>query len=279
MSRAFTRQRQADKDKKSKRKLQKALGSFRPRKTERGKIVFIGRDGRRTAAKGGRVGYAVYVNRKGVKVPVRQHDRTTGRVEKVPRPRKLADTDVSRVRSKKAKQSFLESHTTEISRGQTIETSRYGFRRNFRRIDAESEFAEFAAKELLKILRGIRSTDRNLALEIGIWAKTPNGVEWFQTQLDALPGDLRKGKIENISIERLKAFFGRQIYSFIARELSSRGYVMAGSANFVRKLSENRGKARDRWTKQGHIWQGADKTEITVQSVEWRFLQLTFTNR
>ena len=279
LAKAFARQRQAEADRRATKKLQAAIGKFRPRKADFGKIVFVGRNGSREAANTSRVGYAVYINRKGKKQPVRQFDRKSLRVERVAKAKRLSEIDISRIRSKRAKQAFLEAHTTEISRSQTIEKSRYGFRRNFRRIDAESEFAGYAAKELLKILRGIRSTDRNLALEIGVWVKTPDGDKFIETQLDTLPGDLRKAKIASITEERIRAFFGKQVYAFIASEMAAQGYVMAGSANFVKRLPENKGKSRSKWTKQGHIWQGIEKTDVTVTSVEWRFLQLTFTNR
>ena len=255
------------------------MRNFRPRKAERGKVVFIGREGSRDAAKKSRVGYAVYVNRRGKVSPIRAYDRKTSRVEKVPRARYLADTDISRIRSKRAKKAFLEAHTNEISRGKTIKNSRYGFRRNFKRIDAGSEFAEFAAQEMLKILKDQKSVNRNLALQIGVNATTPNGPEFFETQIDTLPGDLRKAKIESITQERLQEFFGKQVYAFVAHEMSARGYVMAGSASFVSRLTENKNKPRSKWTKGGHEWQGRNKTEIKINSVEWRFLQLTFTKK
>ena len=277
LARKFARQRQEIKDARAKKQLGLALKKFRPRKGERGKIVFIGRDGSRLASTKGRTGYAVYVDKKGKRTPIRQFDRKQLKVERVPQSRRISEIDVSRVRSKRAKKAFLESHTNEIARGQTFEKSRYGFRRNFRRIDVESDFAEFAAKELLRILRSQRSTDRNLALQIGVTAQTPAGTEFFETSIDALPGDLRKAKIESISVDRLREFFGRQVYAFIASEMAARGYVMAGSANYVRNLPENKNRKRDKWTKGGHHWQGSDKTEIKVKSVEWRFLQLTFT--
>jgi hypothetical protein len=272
-----TRERAADAI--AEAKFRAAKRGFRPRKGERGSVVFLGRDGKRSAAKKGRVGYALYINRKGKISPVRQYDRKTLRLERTPKTHTLAGTDISRVRSNRAKKRFLEAHTTEISRGQTIENSRYGFRRNFRRIDVESDFAEYAAAEMLKILRGMRSVDRNLALQIGVNATTPDGVKFFETQIDALPGDLRKSKIETITLGRLKHFFGRQVYAFIAREMSASGYVMAGSAQYVRRLAENKRRRKDKWTKGGHIWGGIGKTEIKINSVEWRFLQLTFTNR
>lgn len=276
LRRKFAQQKLEQADAKSKKSLSKALAGFKPRKRERGSVVFIGREGSRLAAHKGRTGYAVYVDRKGRKHPVRQFDRQHLRVERVPRPRKVSEIDISRVRSKRAKKKFLEAHTNEISRGQTFENSRYGFRRNFRRIDIESEFAEYAASELLKILHQQKSQDRNLALQIGVYAETPNGNEFFETQLDSLPGDLRKAKLETISLDRLREFFGKQVYAFIAAEMAARGFVTAGSANYVKRLPENKGKARDKWTKAGHHWQGIGKQEIKIKSVEWRFLQLTF---
>jgi hypothetical protein len=159
------------------------------------------------------------------------------------------------------------------------EKSRYGFVRRFRRIDIASEFVDFASRELLRILRGIRSTYRNLALEIGIYAETPEGVKFFETQISTLPGDLRTAKIASITLGRIKEFFGRQVYAFIAGEIASHGFVLAGSAKFVRNLPENRGKSRKRWTKGGHSWGGIGKSEIKIKSVEWRFLQQTFTEK
>ena len=273
----FERQRLKKADEKRAGKIKKIVSAFRPRKKERGSVVILDSKGARQAGNRGKVGYAVYVQRDGKKVVVRQYDRLKAKVEKYPKARRVSEIDVSRVRSKRAKKRFLEAHTSEISRGAAIEKSRYGFRRKFRRIDIASGFAEFAARELLRILRGIRSTDRNLALEIGIYAETPDGIKFFETQISTLPGDLRKAKISSISVERIREFFGRQVYAFIASEIASHGYVLAGSAQFVRNLPENRGKSRRRWTKGGHSWGGIGKKEITIKSVEWRFLQQTFT--
>ena len=276
LAKKFARQREQAKDEKQARQLRKVIGRLRPRKGERGKVVFIGKDGQRLQGNGKRVGYAVYIDRRGKKQVVRGYDRVKHRVERVAKARRLSEIDISRVRSKRAKREFLRAHSHELARGITPAQSRYGYRRNFRRIDAQSQFTEFAARELLKILRSQQSLERNLALQIGIYCDTPNGAEFFETQIDALPGDLRKAKIETLSLERIKTFFGRQVYAFIAAELSARGFVMSGSAQFVQRLPENQGKARARWTKGGHHWQGIGKAEVQIKSVEWRFLQLTF---
>lgn len=115
---------------------------------------------------------------------------------------------------------------------------------------------------------------------IGVTVQLPDGrLEFYETQISTLPGDIRKGSIHHINLGRLRAFFGLQVYAFIARELSSHGYVMAGSANYIKRLKENKRKRRSKWTKAGQEWQGRDKADVEIKSVEWRFLQNTFTQR
>lgn len=273
----FSRQRTERKLEIARQKLSAALAGFRPKKGERGKIVFVRRDGTRPGRGFRGVGFGIYVDRNGKKHPIRQYDRQAKKLEKIPKPKKLSSLDVSRVRSKTAKKEYLRAITKTVGGGKTpAEKARYGFKKNFHRIDIESQFAGFAADEMFKILKDQKSTDRNFSLLIGVTCKTPNGLEWFETQIESLPGDIRKAKLSTISVDRLRAFFGLQVYGFIAKELSARGYVLSGSANYVKQLPENKGKRRDRWTKRGHEWKGYGKTEIEIKSVEWRFLQNTF---
>jgi hypothetical protein len=56
-----------------------------------------------------------------------------------------------------------------------------------------------------------------------------------------------------------------------------RGFVLEGSARHIGSLKQNRRKRRDKWTKDGFLWQGHDETDVKVVSVEYRFDHQTLT--
>jgi hypothetical protein len=278
LAKQFEKQREQDKDRKLEKEFKRAIRGFRPRKSELGRIIVLSRKGERVRGNS-RVGYAVYINTKGKKIPVKQYDRQRAKIEKFPKARRISEIDASRVRSKRAKKRFFEAHTREVDRGVTTKQARFGYKRQFHRVDVESQFAQYASEQMLRMLRGTKSIERNYSLMIGLNVTTPDGLKWFETQISALPGDIRKAKINTITVERLREFFGRQVYAFLARELEMAGYVMAGSARYVSNLPENENQPRERWTKEGHHWPGTTRQDVTVNSVEWRFLQNTFEER
>lgn len=283
---AFHNQRVLEKKRKLEKILRTAINGFRPKKSERGSIVFINRSGKR--GKGGRVGYALYINRAGKKISIRQYDRKAGKIESVPKARKIGSIDISRVRNKTAKKEFLQSHINPVSAGSLrkirhsgkvmgkdkggIETTgtRFAGKDSFDAIHTGSEAANTIGRELVKAFRTTKS-NRDFLVTFGIHAKRGKEHFWFETQRRIV----RRDKQE-LTLAEAKQFIGHEIYAFIAKELLANGLVLAGSARYVSRLKENRGKDREDWTKDGFEWGGAGAENVTIENVEWRFDQNIF---
>ena len=286
----LSRQRQADKDRAALRKMRHAVSKFRPRKKDFGKIVMIGVKGARDADKRGRRGFAVYVNTKGRKIPVRQRSRATGKLEKAPHARKLSSVDITRVRSKRAKRDFLQTKMNPVAAGifrthkgtrhlkpgekgdLPSRATRYAGRLDAKRVDIASRAVTLLSRELVKAVRGTRSK-RDFLVTIGIACKTRGGERfWIETQqrfsrMDGQP----------VTLAECRGFFGFTIYGFLARALGERGLVMGGSARHVARLSENEGIERGDWRQDGFLWKGNSREDVSVSAVEYRIDQLTLT--
>jgi hypothetical protein len=286
LARQFARQKKRETDKKLSKLLKSSFAKFRPRKSERGSIVFINRAGKRD--KSGKVGYAVHITRAGKKRIVRQYDRKSGKIERVPKARKISSIDVSRVRNKRAQKKFLQAHVNKIAAGSLrkirksgklrkgqqgeirSDGTRFSGKAKYKRIDIGSEAAKTIGKELVKAFKSVRS-GRDFLVTFGIHVKKGNQRYWFETSRRIV----RRDK-QTLLLGEARAFVGREIYAFIARQLLAEGLVMRGSAQFIGRLSENKGKKRKDWTKDGFEWGGAGAEDVTIENVEWRFDQNTF---
>ena len=268
------------------KKFRDAVKSFRPKKSERGKIVFIGANGKRGAGKIGRKGYVIYVTKTGKKQGIRQ--RSKGKVAS-PIARQLSSIDVSRVRNKTARKKFLTAQANAVSRG-TIE--KIPEKRTLKNISEKtipkkgtiyagetkaknfwtgSSAVEILAKELQRCLNGQRSK-KTFLVTIGLVVKTNDGtLRFFSTQQRINRQDIQKSHIDE-----MKQYFGLVIYAFLAKELAMSGLVMAGSARHISRLKSNKGKPRHKWQKDGFLWQGHDMNDCEVVKVEYRFDHLTF---
>jgi hypothetical protein len=71
-------------------------------------------------------------------------------------------------------------------------------------------------------------------------------------------------------------FLGKEVYGFLAKELTMRGLVLAGSAGHIRRLKQNRGVERDEWTKGVFLWEGHDALDATIEKIEYRIDQQSF---
>ena len=100
-----------------KERVQTVFKKFKPTKKLRGKIVFVGLNGKAIAGRSNRKGYAIYVNGNGKKALIRSFDRKRGFVALWPDAKKLSAIDVTRAKSKRARKAFLTSHLTEVARG------------------------------------------------------------------------------------------------------------------------------------------------------------------
>lgn len=287
----FAKQKRADREQRTWKKLAKVISKFRPRKADRGRIVFLGANGARTAADRNRKGVAIYVNRNGKKQPVRQYDRKTKRLEKHAHLRKINSVDVSRVRSKRAKKTFLQAYTNRIASGtlseipQSGRTELSGRQRKIscagtrfcgvffsKRIDRQSDAARQIGKELARAANTTKSK-RDFLVTIGISVKV---VKTGETYFIVTQRRFARRDRQITTRAECIDFIGREIYGFLARDLQSRGLVLTGSATHIKQLKENRGKKRKNWTKDGFLWEAHDSNDVKLQQIEWRIDQQTF---
>ena len=264
----------------------KAVKLFRPRRSDRGKVVFVGVKGGRDAAAAGRKGYAIYVARTGRKITIRQTSR--GKLT-TPAAKHLSTIDVSRLRNKTARKQFLTAKANKIAGGviRKIPTRRDVSDLKKRTIPAGGTIYSGAipaqsfysgstaldemAERLKKAINSQRSK-KTFLVTVGLVVKTKGGqLKFFSTQRRINRQDYQRADAAD-----LKQFFGKEVYAFLAAELSSAGLVTAGSARHIARLKQNKGKPRRQWTKGGFLWQGHDQENCEVVKIEYRFDHLTF---
>ncbi len=259
-------------------KFKKAVSKFRPKKADYGSIVFINIDGKRGKKFSDRKGYAVYVNSKGKKKGVRQYNRETGRIEKDPPARRISSIDINRVRSKKAKAKFWRAFTNEVVSGKlenmdkrkkVPNSTRFSGAIDSSRIDGKSDAVKRLAKELA-YASNITASKKDFLVTIGIHITDKDGKSHFVTTQQRFS----RNEGQKATTAETEKFFAYTIYGFLANELAMRGLVLIGSARHIARLKQNKGKRRDKWTKDGFLWQGHDMQDVTIKKVEFRFDQL-----
>jgi hypothetical protein len=282
----FRRQRTEREDALALENQRRVIKKFKPKKKDFGKIAFITRDGKH-GEKTSRVGYVVYVDKKGKKSVVRQYQRKSKKLEKVARPKKITAVDVSRVRSKKAQRVFFAAKTNPIAQGK-IENSKTEklkpgelgtlpngtrFKGGFkaRAFYQDSKAVDTVAKELFKAVKTTLGK-RDYLVSIGLTVSAENGETWF---IKTERRFARREK-QRIDLNEMKQFIGLEIYRFLARQLVELGLVLQGSAGAISRLPDNIGKERDGWEKDGFLWEGHDLRDVRIHNVEYRFDQLSF---
>lgn len=264
-------------------KFKKAVAKFRPKKEDKGSIVFVTIDGKRGKKFSDRKGYAVYVNTKGKKTGIKQYNSHMGRTEKIPVARKISSIDVNKVRSKRAKAKFWRVYTNEVVSGKLESLDKIGKVPNSTvgsgssdssRIDIDSDMVSRLAKEL-EHLTNITKSKKDFLVTVGIHIRDSDGKQRFiYTQQRFSRLDKQKADFADC-----REFFGRLIYGFLATELSKLGLVLEGSAKHVSRLKINKGKKRSKWEKvmtyadgRRHqtIWQGWDYQDVVIEKVEYR---------
>jgi hypothetical protein len=269
------------------KKLAAALKKFRPRKGERGKIIVIGTRGGRISNGHSRRGYAVYVNTKGRKIPVRKFSRSTGKLEKTAIPRKITSLDVSSVKSKRAKKQFLTARINSKARGIirsnrkrkiTGEGTRFFGKETTKSFYASGGKVSVAVKNLAAELKAARDSVRSskgtlqecsFTVSLGFNFQDESGKHHWLEMQDAFIRQFR----QPAEMGELVHYFGKRIYAMLAQQLAQMGFVLAGSAGNISRLAENAGKSRQNWTKDGFTWQGRGAENVKLLSIEYRFDQ------
>jgi len=246
-------------------------------------------------------GFAVYVNKNGKKVAIRQLAR--GKVESVPAARNLSEIRLSAAKiPDSAKRKFLTARTNKVAYGviSKIPKSRMltkkekfevgGAATKFHkvikteRIDFESATVKKLARELKTAIKDSASIRRFILVTIGVTLHDKKtGQRFFVSIQEKLPNDLQFKNKREIDTARLEHFFGKSIYAAVSKRLGEMDYVLAGSAANIKRKKINKGKARRNWRSPkvgkngeisktfGFIWEGNDRQDCEIEQIEYRF--------
>lgn len=245
-----------------------AKNKFRTRKEDRGKLVFVGVDGQREPQKKNRKGYLVYVTKTGKKRLVRDVKHSGGFHSK-----KINDLNPPMTRN-------LSRAVKEFHKSQRVLISKHSARAAVKgRTAVEvSGVNDFNDKVVTKLARSLKKTiesqasRRQFLINANVLVTLPDKTEKvFKVQVPI-------AKADHIAIDLggMQNFMRKKFYAFMARELAFEGFVTSGSANHIRRLSDNEGEDdRQEWVNaNGESWAGADLEIVRIQSIEWKIEQI-----
>ena len=263
LQKRLARQRASDQVNRNKTRAQSAVRKFRPRKSEHGRFVLITAEGKRADTKKSRKGFLVYV--------AKQPNRKTGKRGKSLAyhskdftATKLTTIEAPLWRNAKAAQEFERAKLVVTGKGRNVVKGRGA-------VDIAGSVNDFSDKTVEKIARSIKRTIENQAshrifqIEVTALVETPNGLETFNFTVPI-------AKADHIAIELagLLNFVRQKFYAFMARTLALAGYVTAGSANHIRRLSVNQGKPVDQWKDgKGQKWESNENQVVKLRQLEW----------
>jgi hypothetical protein len=233
---------------------------FKVKRADRGKLFFI------DAKTGGRVltrkttkkVFAVYVTKKGKKIPVNPVDLGGAAGA---RAHRITTFQLSRVRRYKRAalelKDKIKSLPTSAGVGSIVE--RGGSISHAKLVDRLSR----------GIARGAGSLDprriRNLKIKLSVFIQHDGKTE--AQPLEASLTDFGVGYNQRLRARYVRRYVGARVYGLIAETLRARGLVTVGSAEHVRRLKCNRGKQPKNWKviRRERLWN--DETErFTIHS-------------
>lgn len=239
----------------------KAARAFKPRKSDFGEITFVGRDGKRGAELKGRKGFAVYVSKSGKKKVLKDIKKGYG-------PQKISELKLPyQKRLIKHLHRFSDRYVKVLG-GKTIN-------KGSGKVNPSGPY-DFSDKVVNKIGSSLlhafkyQKAQRKFRIDAMILVKKENG----ETRVYRVTLNINKS--DHIAIEQggVRNWITQSFYTQFARQLSFDGYVTSGSANHVRRLAENRGKDKSKWTKKGVPWQNREDTEqVHIEQIEWKIEQ------
>lgn len=249
-------QRAARKDQVRQQKAEKALRRFRPRKADRGTIVFVETSGKRDSSKG-RKGYLVLVGKRGKKTVLKDAKKGF-----IPQQKTKLTAPFTKQTAQPIKDLIAENTTKQVlGRGQVKSTGRVN---------------DFSDKTVDKLSKGVTKTInaqtgfRDFTLRAMVLVKVPgmgNKVYTVETRIQKPQG-------VRIPPSHMVGLFRKEFWALLAKQLAFDGYVTNGSANHVRLLPENRGKDQDEWTKDGIAWESRhDTQQVSLKQIDWEMIQ------
>lgn len=255
-----------------------AAASFKPKKSDAGKLVFISSGGKRNPHHHGknkgkgsnkgkaydRKGYLIYVTKTGRKQLIKQNRygykaTSFANVQPPLAPKYSA----SRQKIYAARSGRNQAgKVIVLGRGVIVPKSlRSGFTdsviENFSDI-LETQLAKTAGQKRfnIKVMMKLKGIDNPVVALIPI------------------------DKPDNVAIEQggIRNFVKKKLYAHLSSDLAAAGYVTSGSANHIRSLPWNEGKDKEEWeARPGIQWDRADKDIVNVEVFEWILEKNKFT--
>lgn len=249
------------------RKAKAARDNYKPRKGDRGKLVFIGTDGQRNPAAKGRKGHLIYVTKTGKKWLLKQAGRKGAYTA-----RKISETEPpqSKTLRNKSKQ-FQASKLVRVSKHKKAAPAikGKGSVESGGAFDFNENVIKAIAKSIKKTIES-QASKRRFLIRAMVLVKLPDG----STQVFTVTVPIDKPDHISIELGGMLNFVRQKFYAFLAKELSYSGYVTSGSANHIRRLAENSGAEPGEYTKNGQEWQGNELEIVRIQSIDWEILQV-----
>lgn len=261
-------QRKQAKERLERKAAYNARNTYKPRKKDRGKLVFIGTKGQKDPQRKGRKGYLLYVTKTGKKWLVKQvtNKRNTSQF----RPRKLSSIAPRETRAtRNAAKKFEAAKLVKVSTGKAA-TKGAGT------VGGSSGAYDFSDKVVEKIAKSLKTTierqasHRSFLISAMVLVRLPDGTQ--ETVEVQLPID----KADHIAIKLggLINFVRHKFYAFMARELAHLGYVTVGSSNHIRRLPDNDGAEPGEYVdKTGKEWHGNDLDVVRILKIDWQIQQ------
>lgn len=271
---AIAGRKQAEKEKLSRAK--SALRSFKPKKTDKGQLIFISSGGKpnphykgKRLAKSGKVydrkGYLVYVTKTGKKQLVKQnrygYSATSFSNLRPPLGSKFTTS----------RQKLYAARTAKNKSGKAVILARGSIVPKTKQAawtDAVIDKFSTAIEKQLNATRGQKRFNIKILIKLA-------GID--QPVQALIPID----KPDNVTIDKGGEvnFVRKTLYAEMSDYLAKAGYVTSGSANHVRSLPFNQGKTPDKWTvnKQGKKWDRWNKEIVSVEVFEWIFEKVKYT--
>lgn len=244
-----------------KAKALKAVSNFKPKKADKGKIVFIGTKGSRNPhwKNKDRKGYTVYVDAKG-KPHLLKQPKTAFKAT----AHKNVQVKVTK-RTRKAAKEFQQRRRVLTKKGEAIVRGKGEIITGKKGADFNDTAINKLAASIKKAIEA-QASHRIFIISAKASITLPDGT----SKVIDVAVDIAKADHISIKIGGLRNFVRQKFYAFMARELAYLGYVTSGSDNHIRNLRENKGKARDKWTKGGMEWEGRYKEVVRLEALEWK---------
>lgn len=247
------------------KKISHAVNKFRPRKADRGKLVFIGLSGQRNPGGKGRKGYLLYISKAGKKsfIKNKKAGLLAHKVSEIDPPvrKNIRRGAVSEFLS--ARRVMISKHRA-VNKGQGKASGR-----------GVNDFSDAVVKKIASSLQKAltrQKSHRTFLINANALITLPDGT----TRVYSVIVPIARPDHVAIRIGGIRNFVRKKFYAFMAKELAFDGLVSSGSANHIRRLSENYGVKKGGWTtKDGEDWAGNDMEIVRIESIEWKIEQST----